>query len=72
MSQSAAGTASLLFVQSSENLEQVPVRQVRHIQSVSVPDSREHVADLHVIDSDEVMQAREIGDEILTGIEAEE
>jgi hypothetical protein len=49
LSQSAAGTASLPFVQSPENLEQVPVWQVRDIQSVHFPDGREHVADLDVI-----------------------
>lgn len=64
--------ASLLFVQSPENLEQVPGWQVCDIQSVNFPDPREHVADLHVIDSNEVMQAREIRNEILTRIEAEE
>jgi hypothetical protein len=72
LSQFASAPASLVFVQSPEDLEEVAVRQVGNIQSVNSPDPREHVADLHVIDSNEVMQAREIRNEMLPRIEAEE
>ena len=61
-----------MFVQSPEDLEQVPVRQVGDIQSVRCPDPREHVANLHLIDSDEVMQTRQIGDEVISRFEAED
>lgn len=62
----------LMLAKPAENLDQIPARQVGDIDSVRVPDPREHVADLHVIDPDEVMQARQISDEVLSGFEAED
>lgn len=67
----SAGT-ELVLAKPAEDLDQIPVRQVGDIDSVRVPDPREHIADLHVIDRDEVMQARQISDEVLSRFEAED
>jgi hypothetical protein len=63
--------APLVFAQSVEDLEQVPVGQVGELQSICPRDPREQVGRLHVVDSDEVVEARQIGDEIFAGLEAE-
>ena len=60
------------FVQSLEDLEQVSGRKVSDIQVVHVPDSREDVHKLQIFDADEVMQTRQIGDEVLSRFEAED
>ena len=65
-------TAHLMLLQSFEDLKQVPARQVCQIQSIDRPDPGEHVADLHVVNADEVMQAGQIGDEVMSGFEAED
>jgi hypothetical protein len=57
------------FVQSPEDLEQVPVGKVRNIQPVYVPDSRENVYKLHVVNSDEIVQTRKVRNQIVPGLE---
>lgn len=62
----------LVLATPAENLDQIPVRQVGDIDSVRVPDPRAHAADLHGIDPADVLQARQISDEVLAGLEAED
>jgi hypothetical protein len=59
-------------VQSPEDLEQVSRRKVGYIQSVNVANSRKDANKLPVIDADEIMQTRQVGDEVLSGLEAED
>ncbi len=60
------------FVQSLEDLEQVSGWKVSDIQLVHVPDPREDVHKLQIFDADEVMQTRQIGDEVPSRFEAED
>src|SRR5476651_227663 len=60
------------FVQSLENLDDIPGRKVSHVQSIHIPDSRKNIHKLHVIDADEVMEARQIGNQILPCFETED
>ncbi|PYQ84612.1 MAG: hypothetical protein DMG03_10795 [Acidobacteria bacterium] len=59
-------------MQSLEDLEQVSGWKVSDIQLVHVPDPREDVHKLQIFDADEVMQTRQIGDEVPSRFEAED
>ena len=72
MSPFVPSRAHLVLAESSEDLKEIAGGQVGDIHSVRVSDPREHVADLHVIDSDEVMQTRQISDEVLSRFEAKD
>src|SRR5471030_1972440 len=60
------------FVQSLENFDEIPGRKVSHIQSIHISNSRKSVHELHVIDADEVKEARQIGDQILSCFKTED